>query len=111
MGENFLKRSYYLPPQLCSEWEKFHSPSKNYSPSMAGGMLLYMVVEPKVRELLRKLACSEDIEAAKIEAHKELREAIVDAYLAGFVGNLSEADRKLLLRDAIRSEKKLSRKK
>ena len=108
MAENFIKRGYNFGENLLKAWEEFHKPSKDYSPSAAAAFLLYMVVEPALREKLRKLACEKDIKKAKIEARKDLRQTIIDAYWAGFVGDLSPEDRAILLEDAIRSEKKLS---
>lgn len=111
MDKNFIKRGFNFSPELLEEWEKFHAPSKDYSPSAAAAFLLYMVVEPALRESLRKLACQKNIKKARIQARKFLRQTIIDAYLAGFVGTLSEEDRAILLEGAIRTEKKLSRKK
>ena len=111
MDENFLKRSYNFSENLLEEWEKFHAPSKDYSPSAAAAFLLYMVVEPALREALRKLACQKDIKKAKIEARKLLRQTIVDAYLTGFVGIHSEEDRKILLEHVLQVNRKLFGKK
>ena len=103
-----LNRGYRLPAPLIAEWEDFHSPSRNFSPSVAAAMLLYMIVEPSVREELRKLAMSEDMKKARIEARKVLRKTIVDAYIAGFV--FSEEDRAILLQFAEQLRAGLSRK-
>jgi len=111
MKKNLLKRGYNFTPELLNAWEEFHSPSKDYTPSAAGAFLLYMVVEPALRESLRKLAFQKDIKRAKIEARRELRQTIIDAYLAGFLGGLSDEDKAILFEDAIQSEKKLSDKK
>jgi len=97
MDKNFVKRGYNFSPELLEEWEKFHAPSKDYSPSAAAAFLLYMIVEPALRESLRKLACEKDIKKARIKARKLLRKTIVDAYLTGFVGIYSEEDKKILL--------------
>jgi len=97
MDKNFVKRGYNFSPELLEEWEKFHAPSKDYSPSAAAAFLLYMIVEPALRESLRKLACEKDIKKARIKARKLLRKTIVDSYLTGFVGIYSEEDKKILL--------------
>ena len=97
MDKNFVKRGYNFSPELLEEWEKFHAPSKDYSPSAAAAFLLYMIVEPALRESLRKLACEKDIKKARIKARKLLRKTIVAAYLTGFVGIYSEEDKKILL--------------
>jgi len=111
MNKNFIKRGYNFSPELLEEWEKFHSPSKDFSPSAAAAFLLYMIAEPALREELRKLACKKNIKKAKIEARKLLRKTIVDAYLTGFVGTFSEEDRMILLERAQQLEKDLSQKK
>jgi alpha-amylase/alpha-mannosidase (GH57 family) len=106
MIENFIKRSYYFSPELLDEWEKFHAPSKDYSPSAAAAFLIYMVLEPALREQLRKLAFQKDIKKARIEARKALRQNIIDAYMSGFVGIFSEEDRKILMERFLQTEKK-----
>ena len=111
MGENILKRSYNFSPELLAEWEKFHAPSKDYSPSAAAAFLLYMVVEPSLRESLRKLACKKNIKKARLEARKQLRETIADAYISGYIGMYSPEDQALLLEHVREGEKKLFGKK
>jgi len=109
MNENNLPRTYNFPPELLAEWKRFHgSSTKDYSVSASAAFLLYMVVEPSVREELRRLAISEDMKKARIEARKVLRKAIVDAYIAGFV--FSEEDRAILLQFAEQLRAGLSRK-
>ena len=65
-----------------------------------------MVVEPKVRERLRKLADSPDMKSARRQARKVLRETIVDAYYAGFT--FSDADREILREYAKQALQKIS---
>jgi len=77
MQQKCLKRSFNFPEKLLSEWREFHKPSKDYSPSAAAAFLLYMIVEPGVREALRKLACNPDVVKAKIEARKILRQSMM----------------------------------
>lgn len=95
METEFIKRGYYFTPELLKEWEIFHLPSKDYSPSAAASFLAYMVLEPEAREALRKLACQKDIKKAKVEARKIIRQNIVSAYIAGFVK--TEEDKKILM--------------
>jgi len=101
-----IKRSYNLPPELAKEWEDFHLPStKDFSPSVAAAFLLYMIMEPALREKLRKLAFQKDIKKARIEARKALRDTMKDAYITGFIGAFSEEDRKILMETFLRKEK------
>jgi hypothetical protein len=106
MIENFIKRSYYFSPELLKEWEIFHLPSKDYSPSAAAAFLVYITLEPALREQLRKLAFQKDIKKARIEARKALRETMINAYMTGFVGIFSEEDRRILMERFLQTEKK-----
>jgi hypothetical protein len=106
MTEDFLKRGYNFSRELLEEWEKFHAPSKDYSPSAAAAFLVYMVLEPALREQLRKLAFQKDIKKARIEARKALRETMINAYMTGFVGIFSEEDRRILMERFLQTEKK-----
>lgn len=85
MKEKFIKRGYNFPIELIAEWEKFHSPYKDFSPSASAAFLLYMVIEPALREELKRLSVQENIHEAKIEARKLIRETIINAYWSGFV--------------------------
>jgi len=73
MAAKNIKRGFNFSPELLAAWEEFHAPSKDYSPSAAGAFLLWMVVEPRLREQLRKLAFTPNIKKARIEARKALR--------------------------------------
>jgi len=77
MRKNFIKRGFYFSRELLRDWQEFHAPSKDYSPSAAAAFLLYMVAEPALREALRKLACEPDIKKARIKAGKLLRKTII----------------------------------
>jgi len=93
MVKNILKRTYNFTPELLAEWKSFHgSSTKDFSASAGAAFLLYMVVEPALREKLRKLAYENDIKKARVEARKALRQIIIDGYWSGFVGNMSELD-------------------
>ena len=69
MAKVLIKRGYNFSPELLAEWEKFHAPSKDYSPSAAAAFLLYMAVDAHHREALRKLACRKDIKKSIKQAH------------------------------------------
>lgn len=105
MDKKIIKRSYNFSSELVEAWEKFHSPSKEFSPSAAAAFLLYMVTEPAIREALRKFAYWDDIEKAKLEARKTLRETIVNSYLSGFIGIHSDEDKKILLENYLKQTK------
>ena len=106
MTRKKVKRGFNFSPELLQAWEEFHAPSKDYSPSAAAAFLLYMVVEPKVRERLRKLADTADMKRARTAARKILRQTIVDAYFSGFT--FSDADREILREYAKQALQKIS---
>ena len=82
MNEKLIKKGVYITPELSKEWEKFHAPSKDYSPSAAAGMLLYMAADqPGLRELARKLACRKDIKKAIEDLKCAVIEGVADAEL------------------------------
>ncbi|MEN6384050.1 MAG: hypothetical protein ABFD79_02520 [Phycisphaerales bacterium] len=62
-----IKKSFYISPALVKAFEDFHLPSKDYSPSGAAGMLLYLIADfptkdgKSIREHLRQLAINDDI--------------------------------------------------
>lgn len=70
MNKDYLKRGYYFPQNLLVAWERFHEPSKDFSPSAAGAFLLWMALGPTTRDRLRQAACSDDIDG-QIEDTKE----------------------------------------
>ncbi|MFA5553482.1 MAG: hypothetical protein WDA68_02850 [Phycisphaerae bacterium] len=108
MKRKFIKRSFNFTKELLDEWEKFHAPSKDYSPSAAAAFLAYMILEPALREGLRKLALEKDMAKARIEARKLLRETLISAYWSNFVGTFSEEDRRILLERALKLDRELS---
>lgn len=108
MKRKFIKRGFNFTKELLDEWEKFHAPSKDYSPSAAAAFLAYMILEPALREGLRKLALEKDMAKARTEARKLLRETLISAYWSNFVGTFSEEDRRILLERAISIDKELS---
>lgn len=104
-----LPSEHTLPHQLLSEWQAFHAPVTDYAPSIAGALLLYMIVEPQIREEMRKLAYSKNLKNARIEARKILRKVMTDGYITGWIGDHSEEDRAILLAAAEQLTKTLSR--
>jgi len=111
MSEKILKRSYNFPENLVKEWERFHFPSKDFSPSASAAFLLYMVIDPAIREKLRKLAYDPDIKKAQEETIQILKKAITDSYLTGYLNSLTVEKRTNLLEDAKKSEQRSSGKK
>ena len=97
MEEKKSKKSYYLPDKLIDFFAEFCKPGRDYSPKVAAGILLYMVVEPSIREALQKLTTRKDIKKARIEARIILRDVLRDAYLTGYIGINSPEDREILL--------------
>jgi hypothetical protein len=80
MTNENIKKSFYVTPELAKEWEKFHEPSKDFSPSAAAGMLLYLTADqPGLREAMRKLATYKDIKKAIIEAKSVMVRSVLEA--------------------------------
>ena len=59
-----LKRGYYFPPDLLEAWQRFHLPSKDYSPSAASAFAVWMTLGADKREKIRKIVYTKDIDAA-----------------------------------------------
>jgi len=78
MEEKILKRGYYFPEKLLEEWEKFHSPSKDFSPSASGAFLVWMCLSPSFRESARKQAHQGDISKALSNIRQALKEDLVE---------------------------------
>ena len=99
--KNKIQKNYTLPIALSVEWDKFQGEgSKESSRNAAAALLIYMILEASTKEVARKYAYENDIENAKIEVRKALRSAIVDAYWSGFIGELSDVDRLILMQQA-----------
>ncbi len=54
--KDLKKRSYNLSKALVKYFANWCKPGRDYSPKVAAGMLLYMAMDPKVREAAEKLA-------------------------------------------------------
>ena len=72
MAQQLIKRGYYFTPELLAAWQKFHAPSRDYSPSAAAAFLLYMAVDAETRELARRLAVNKNIKSALKELRREI---------------------------------------
>lgn len=89
MNEKNVKKSFYVTPELAKEWEDFHKPSKDFSPSGAAGMLLYLAADqPNLREKFRKLAIEKDMKKAIAKAKKLLMDSVLNAAILDEVENL-----------------------
>ena len=63
-GIAVIKRGYYFPPDIAEYWEKFHFPTKNYSPSAVGAFMVWTALDAVTREKIIKLAYTHKPEAA-----------------------------------------------
>ena len=59
-----IKRGYYIPEDLAKAWEKFHLPSKDFSPSVAGALTVWMTLGAAEREKIRKAVYTHNIDSA-----------------------------------------------
>ncbi len=97
MNEKNVKKSFYITPQLAKEWEDFHKPSKDFSPSAAAGMLLYMIADqPNLREQLRKLATKPDLRKAMKKARQILVDAVLNAEILKEIDSLGTSKAEFL---------------
>lgn len=111
-GRKFFKANVQGPKAVAFGVGRIpQTKHQGFYASVAAAMLLYMIVEPAVRESLRKLACKKDIKKARLEARKFLREAIANAYMTGYLGTFSEEDRTLAMESMRQLAESLSRKK
>ena len=95
MGE-MIKRGFYIPVTLADFWERFHAPSKDYSPSAAAGMLLYMACDmPNLRESVRKLAMEKDVKKAVAKTRELLVRTVRQAEI---LERMADVDDGLVLR-------------
>ena len=108
MPDDRLKRGYLIPPALLDKWEKFHEPSKDFSPSAAGAFLVWMTLDPDVREYARKAACFADIEKAVKEIKAVLSQSLVNTEVQRFLESLSAEQKAQVLSDARRYKGKAS---
>lgn len=67
MNKKIIKRGFNYPTELLDKWEKFHFPSKDYSPSASGAMFVYMLLPAHIREKARKLAYRDNLDTASKE--------------------------------------------
>jgi len=111
MTSEFKKCGYYLPPNLIEVWQKFHAPSKNYSPAVAAAMLMYLAANPTLRARFRDLVFETPAETMITTAQKVFRDLTLSAWLTAYIDGLPESQKIHILEDAIRSERKLSGKK
>ena len=100
MDGNLSKRGYYLPQELLDAWAKFHSPSRDYSPSAAGAFLVWMALEAELREKARRAAYSSNIEKAIAKIKGLLSQSLIDAEIRSELDRLISAKKKKLLAGA-----------
>jgi len=65
MTEGRIKKTYHLPEKLTESFAEWCKPGRDYSPKVAGAMLVWMTLAPAVREQVVRLAYSDGIDAAK----------------------------------------------
>lgn len=71
---NRICRSYMLPLGLIRGWERLHWPSKNYSPSVAGAMLVWLALDAGTRERFKRMAHREKLdESVVVEVRDSLK--------------------------------------
>jgi len=72
MQGEIAKKSYYLPKNLMDLFASWCKPGRDYSPKIAGAILLYMNIKADIREACEKVAYSNDIKTAMAEISKKI---------------------------------------
>jgi len=72
MTEKTSKRSYYLPQSLVKYFTDWCKPGRDYSPAVAGAILIWMSLPPDIREKARQAAHEPDIEKSIAAIKKDL---------------------------------------
>lgn len=106
MDEKFLKRGYYFPLELLDAWEKFHAPSKDYSPSAAGAFVVWMALGPIERDKIRKATYSGNIVKAIASVREILAQSFVDAEIKSALDTLTPAKKAQLLLGTKKTKRK-----
>ena len=111
MVEKMIKRSYNFPEKLISEWEDFHRPSKDFSPSAAGAILVWMALPPEIREKARQLAHEPSMKKSLTIVNKSLMDSFSDQTVHRYLTGLTQEQYDVLLSSVKATERKLSGKK
>ncbi|KKK86246.1 hypothetical protein LCGC14_2765160 [marine sediment metagenome] len=85
------KKTYLLPKKLAKIFGEWCKPGRDYSPKVAGAILVWMTLEPATREQIIDLAYSDNIEKATKKAKDILTNSVVEAATIQEFGSLKEA--------------------
>lgn len=99
MGEKIIKRAYYLPSDLVYYFKNWSKPGRNYSPSIAGAMLVWMALPPDFREFAKKLSAKTNVKQAVEQAALQLQKNMVDNEIHKFLDTLSDEQKNKFLAD------------
>lgn len=108
MEEKKSKRSYYLPPQLVKLFAEWSKPSRNYSPSVAGAILVWMSLDPEFRKKAEKMAFCDDITNQFEEMKRMIIMDHTNLWIQKNLAALKPADRIRLLADVAKLSNKVS---
>jgi hypothetical protein len=89
MDKKLIKRGYNFSQEMIKEWENFHKPSKDFSPSAAGAFLVWMILPPDIREMARKAAYEPNIKKSLSFIKKELAESLHKKSINRWIAGLS----------------------
>lgn len=87
---NLIKRGYNFTEELLAEWEEFHKPSKDFSPSAAGAFLVWMALPAALREKVRRLVSEPNVKKNLKTIERLLTEELVDSSLLSRLKSLPE---------------------
>jgi len=96
MDKKIIKRGYNFTEELIKEWERFHRPSKDFSPSAAGALLVWMSLPSEFREEIRQLAHEPQVRKNIAVVKEKLKKAFIDEALLEELENSDSVKKNLL---------------
>ncbi|RKY06894.1 MAG: hypothetical protein DRP56_06640 [Planctomycetota bacterium] len=109
MEQKIIKRGYNFTEELLSEWEKFHFPSKDYSPSAGGAFLIWMALPPDIREKAKHAAHNPNMKKSIAKMREVLTISLSSELVRVLLAQLPEDQQKSLILGAKQAKEKLSR--
>ena len=111
MVGKYPKKSYYLPKTLTDYLAKWSSPGRDYSASVSGALLVWMALDPDVREYAAKLSAQKNVQASIVSIKSLLQQRMVHSQIQGYLDTLTEEEKAQILIHKKAAEEKIGRKK
>lgn len=111
MEEKYSKRSYYIPDQLLEYFAKWSKPGRGYSTSVSGALLVWMSLDPAIRDKALSLTAHPNVKQSIKELDLLLRRDIVDTAIEEYRDSLTDEQKLQLLAAAKAAKKRIAQKK